>query len=110
MQDVIVKLVSVFVDKDSLETLICFVCHQLDHQSVLLAVDQTVIANMEPQINVSVIMGTLAIHIQDVKTLSTRPVPISNADHTLLVLWQLECLNVFVKRVILVMPTTNVLI
>ena len=110
MQDVIVKLVSVFVDKDSLETLICFVCHQLDHQSVLLAVDQTAIANMEPQINVSVIMGTLAIHIQGVKTLNMKLVPTLNADHMLLVLWQLECLNVFVKRVTLEMHTTNVLI
>ena len=110
MQDVIVKLVSVFADKGLLETQICFVCHLLDHQSAPLDADQVVIVNMEPQINVSVITGTLVIHTTDVKTLNMRLVPILNAEHTLHAQWQLACLNVFVKRVILETHMTNALI
>ena len=109
MQDVIVKLVSVFADKASLEILTCFVCHLLDRQSVLLAVDQTVIANMEPQINASVILGTQAIHTQDAKILSMKLVLILNADHMLPAPWLQECHNVSVRRVILATHTTNAL-
>ena len=110
MQDVIVKLVSVFAAKDLSETPICFVCRQLDHQFVHLYADQVVIVSMEPLTSASVITGTLVIPTMDVKTLNVRLVPISNADHTLHARWQLACLNVFVKKDLLEMLTTSVLI
>ena len=108
MQDVIVKLVSVFVDKALLEIQICFVCHQLDHQLVLLDADQAVIVNMEPQINVFVILDTPETPTQGVRILNTKLVQISNAEIMLNAQWQLAYLNVYVKRVILETHTTNV--
>ena len=108
MQDVIVKLASVFVDKALLEIQICFVCHQLDHQLVLLDADQAVIVNMEPRINVFAILDTPETPTQDVRILNTKLVPISNAEIMPNAQWQLACLNVYVKRVILETHTTNV--
>ena len=109
MQDVMPKLVNVFVVKVLLETPTCSVCHLLDLLFALRAVVEAVIANMEPQINASVILGTQAIHIQDVKILSMKLVLILNADHMLPAPWLLESHNVSVRRVILATHTTNAL-
>ena len=68
MLDVMPKRVNVFVVKVLSETPTCFVCHLLDLLFALLAVEEAVIANMEPQINVSVIRAIRVIHIQDART------------------------------------------
>ena len=68
MLDVMPKLVNVFVVKVLLETPTCFVCRLLDLPFALLDVEEAVIVNMEPQINVSVIRAIRVIHIRDART------------------------------------------
>ena len=70
MLDVMPKRVNVFVAKVLSETPIFFVCRLLDLPFALLAVEEAVIANMEPQINVSVIRAIRVIHIRDARTLN----------------------------------------
>ena len=68
MLDVMPKRVNVFVVKVLLETPTCSVCRLLDLPFALLAVEEAVIANMEPQINVYVIRAIRVIHIRDART------------------------------------------
>jgi hypothetical protein len=72
MQDVILKLVNVFVAKDLLEILIYSACHLLDLLYALQAVGRTVIVNMEGQTIVFVILDIQVIHTLDVIILNKK--------------------------------------
>ena len=76
MQDVISKLVSVFVAKVLLEIPIYFVCHLLDLLSVHQGVDRIAIVNTEHQTNVFVILDFQAIRTVDVKAHNRKHVQI----------------------------------